>query len=52
MRDRAFQLTGPSVAVTFQDLVIQNGSPAVDDGPLYTVLSNCPEPDRAAPTAE
>ncbi|MBV9926934.1 MAG: hypothetical protein JOZ96_18090 [Acidobacteria bacterium] len=29
--DRAFQITGPGVAVTFQDLVIQNGQ-AADDG--------------------
>jgi hypothetical protein len=30
-RDRAFHLTGPDVAVTFNDLVIQNGN-AADDG--------------------
>lgn len=30
-RDRAFQITGPTVAVVFQDLVIQNGN-AADDG--------------------
>ena len=31
VRDRAFQITGSGVSVTFQDLVIQNGQ-AADDG--------------------